>query len=726
MNLNLYKTIKTPQAMVFAGALAMSMLSPLQTLAQDLSYNDFYFTIDSGSESATLAGYFGQEVNLEIPSTVSYGDQEYKVTGVADYAFYYSPVESVVFGEYIRQIGYGAFYSAALTSVSFNEKLESVGAQSFANCQALTSITLPSSLISIDDYAFMNTSISGELLLPENLSSWGASPFRGTPLTSFSIVENNDEFLTEGGVLFSKDMTTLISYPCGKPESEYSVPSGITTIGSEAMRNSLYLTSVNLPETLERIASLAFASDYITSVSIPSCVSEIERGAFYYTTDLQEISVDSGNEVFEVNQKLLINRNTQTVIAAAQGLSQLSIPEGIVRVEDYVFYGYSTLQSVALPSSLRSIGQQSFVSCSSLEAVQLAEGIETIGNAAFQNCFALKTVSFPQSLRTIEKQAFANCVAMEEAILNDGLVAIGQSAFYGCTGLAKVRVPGTATEFGYSIFYGCDNLREAVLEEGLTIIPDQMFNYDSNLSVINIPSTVTVIDEAALYGTAVSSLDLPDGLVTIGDMALYGTQLEELTLPDSVETVGNFAFAYNYSLRSVKCGSGLKCIGDNAFSSLPVLEKIELNEGLEYIGYEGITFCDVLTTIEIPSTVTEIGSYAFIGSPLQSIVNKAVEPQFQYEGEDIVADPEGQLIYDSCVLYVPEESLAAYSDAPVWGLFSNIKPISSTGITIPESVDEATIVNIYSIDGKQLTTPVRGINIYRTSDGKTRKGFVRK
>ncbi len=696
--------------------------------AADLTENGINYHVDEASGTSTVQGYdyMNPPVDAVILDAVTIDGKDFPVTSVAQYAFYGVGIESLTLGTNVSVIDNAAFaYCNALSEVTLNEKLNTIGDEAFRYCSSLSTIKIPQAVENIGSYAFHGCPLSGEIELPVSLTTFGTAPFRACPVTSFKIADTNNNFATYEGVLLSKGLTKLITYPAGSSNQQYTVPASVTAIENEAMRDCQTLEEVTLPSGLQNIGQLAFVGDGLKTITIPATVETIGYGFLMSNEKLEKISVDASNTGFTVENGLLIKRSDNEVIATTASVSDLVIPEGVENIGAYTFYGMSRLTSVKFPQSIKTTGLYSFYGCYNLTTLDFGTGIQSIGKQSFQNCGMLGTILFPASLRTIGMQAFSNCSSMTEVILNDGLEEIGQSAFYGCTGIKKVRVPGSAREFGYSIFYGCTALEEAILEEGLSIIPEQMFNYDENLSKITIPSTIEIIDEAALYGTALTEISLPEKLRIIGPMALYGTQIEEITLPDAVEEIGEFGLAWNSNLRTIKCGKGLKTIGESAISSLPVLEKIELNEGLKSIGSMGISFCDIMTSLTIPSTVTEIGSHAFIGSPLESLINKAMSPQTLYDGEDLVSDANGETLYDSCTLYVPAESIQAYKNADIWKLFTMIEPISS-GITETIAHEgKPEISSVYTIDGKRIDAPKKGINLIKLTDGTVKKVLIK-
>ena len=72
--------------------------------------------------------------------------------------------------------------------------------------------------------------------------------------------EDNPYFTVIDGVMFSKDMKTLISYPSSKQDKEYIIPEGILKIGKNAFNGNEYIERVILPSSLKVIGDKAFYS----------------------------------------------------------------------------------------------------------------------------------------------------------------------------------------------------------------------------------------------------------------------------------------------------------------------------------------------------------------------------------------------------------------------------------------------------------------------------------
>jgi hypothetical protein len=68
----------------------------------------------------------------------------------------------------------------------------------------------------------------------------------------------NQNYSSVDGVLFDKNITSLIKYPQAKQETNYTIPSSVTAIGREAFYKCRYLTSVIIPSNVRIIWGYAF------------------------------------------------------------------------------------------------------------------------------------------------------------------------------------------------------------------------------------------------------------------------------------------------------------------------------------------------------------------------------------------------------------------------------------------------------------------------------------
>ena len=703
---------------------AMAGIFATSAKAEEVTVGDLVFDV-SGSEATLVAWYTDFEnpqLDIVVPNTVSLDGKEYPVTALRDEMFYSMGITSIKLGANVKTLGKYAFmYCSNLAEIELNEGLIEIGEQCFAYCSAAPAIVIPNTVEVIKDMAFFGANgLSGEIEIPASVKEIGVAPWRSvTGITAINVDEANANYASVDGVLFDKDIATVVTYPAGKADASYTLPATVKEIAAQSMRNNPNLTSLVMPEGLEKIGDQALASSALTAVELPSTVQSIGSAAFFNGRSLTTFKVADGNQWFKADDKYLIETAKDKIIAAIPTFGAVTIPDGIKEVGDYAFYMYD-LTKVTLPSSMRSLGKCAFAVCNMLKTVEFNEGLESIGEMTFQECSKLTAIEWPSTLKFIGVQAFCTCPSITEAILPEGLEVLSPLAFFLCEGLERVYVPGGLKETGNAVFGSCTNLTEAVIGEGTKKVEDTMFNMDWALADVTLPSTLEIIGPYAFYGAGFTSIDLPEGLKLIEEAGLYGTGLQSLVLPDAVEEVGPFGLAWNFSMTSLRTGKSLKKLGHHAVHFMYELTDVVLNEGLEVIDEYGISACTALTNITIPSTVTTIGESAFFNNPLELIVNLATTPQVL--DAPIAYTTDGD-IYDSCVLSVPEESVEAYKQANIWKEFLDIKG-DATGVS-NISTEAPTVKEIYTLDGRRVENPGNGIYIFRMSDGTAQKRAVK-
>lgn len=100
-------------------------------------------------------------------------------------------------------------------------------------------------------------------------------------LKQIDIPVNNPVFRSVDGVLYSKDMATLVKYPAGRTAAAYTVPDSVKTIEYTALLECDHLRAVFLPEGLEEIGDSAFLRcTSLSYVNIPDSVRIINADGF--------------------------------------------------------------------------------------------------------------------------------------------------------------------------------------------------------------------------------------------------------------------------------------------------------------------------------------------------------------------------------------------------------------------------------------------------------------
>ena len=155
-------------------------------------------------------------------------------------------------------IGMIAFEGCGFKELTIPEGVESLGYFAVGHCENLESITLPKSLKFLGERALCGDISLKEINIPEKLWNIGYGAFEGcTSLESYNVSENNETFTSVDGVIFSKDMKTLILYPEGRKDAEYTIPDGVEKIqyvgDYPGALNSQNLEKVIIPESVTEI-----------------------------------------------------------------------------------------------------------------------------------------------------------------------------------------------------------------------------------------------------------------------------------------------------------------------------------------------------------------------------------------------------------------------------------------------------------------------------------------
>ena len=274
---------------------------------------------------------------------------------------------------------------------------------------------------------------------------------------------------------------------------------------------------------------------------------------------------------------------------------ELVIPNGVTRIGENSFYGYTTLESVTLPDGITSIGKCAFANCSNITSINIPNSITSIASTAFEGCsglpvidniryadqFLICTVDRSLSSYTIREgtmwigpQAFDGCANMTSITIPNSVISIGDMAFYECNSLHSITIPNNVTYVGNRAFEKCSALNSVTLPDGLTEIRNSIFFRCKSLTTIDIPNSVTRIGSGAFEKcSALSTFTIPDGVTEIGSEAFsWCTALSSITIPNSVTKIGQYAFENCKSLSTVFIPNSVTTIGYKAFYNVPHIQ----------------------------------------------------------------------------------------------------------------------------------------------------------
>lgn len=435
------------------------------------------------------------------------------------YAFTYcSALKEISIPNTVTEICNHTFYRcAALETVVLPKNLISIRTCAFQECWNLTNIEFPDTLQVIESTAFWGGKMK-EIFIPKNVSSIGENPFHYCEAESITVDEENEIFTSVDGILYDKNVTTLLRAPCGI-KGDIILPDGVKTIAEEAF----------------------FECDALDSLEISASVERIESHAFWSATNIQRIT-------FAKNSKLQYIGDS--AFTECRGVNNLILPEGLTTIEKDAFSTMIYIDSITIPKSVTSIGTKAFWNNSLLEAIYLYRNsyadeycladdelaplivyldeenveidgliftlsddgkyyilssvgnckdryivvphkykglpVKVIGEGAFENCSTIVTIILPWTITTIESNAFKGASRLNAVIPIWGttLTEIGASAFENCTRLIYFTVPYGAKSIGTNAFAGCTALRRIDIYDNVEYMGEDIFAGCNNIKSI--------------------------------------------------------------------------------------------------------------------------------------------------------------------------------------------------------------------------------------------------
>ena len=175
--------------------------------------------------------------------------------------------------------------------------------------------------------------------------------FTNRYIENFELDENNGQYCTKSGVLYSKDGETLTLYPKGRP-GNFAIPDGVICIEDTAFARSL-VDEVTLPSSLTQIGSLAF-----------------------YNCDITKLTVLPG-------RMRRLGGASRECFASCKKLTTIDIAETVRRIDMQTFEYCDSLTNLIFREGLRNIAYRAFYHCDSLTEIEFPSSIEYTGDMAF-------------------------------------------------------------------------------------------------------------------------------------------------------------------------------------------------------------------------------------------------------------------------------------------------------------------------------------------------------
>ena len=168
----------------------------------------------------------------------------------------------------VTTIEASAFFETAIGGVTLPSTLETIGDYAFGCCENLLCADLNNGLTTIGMEAFGSCTSLRDIQIPASVGSIGEMAFTGCDsMNGIWVNSGNGNYASDAmGVLFSKDMTTLIAAP-GALSGSYTIPAGTQMLDMYSMINCIRLTELTIPASVTYIGPFALRNaNYLESI----------------------------------------------------------------------------------------------------------------------------------------------------------------------------------------------------------------------------------------------------------------------------------------------------------------------------------------------------------------------------------------------------------------------------------------------------------------------------
>lgn len=350
----------------------------------------FVYYLDEKNKSARITGYTGTPTELVIPDSIYVNNKEYKVTMIANEAFYNcTSLTSLIIGNNVNHIGLRAFDGTYI----YNQVAD--GDFIYANCENGLKWLL----------TYKTTKPSGILNIPNDVVGIAYDAF----------------------------------YQCTDLSGELKIPDSVKYINQQAFHwiNSNYI-DLYIGDGVEIIGKSAFNNTTFCLKKMGANVRKIESSAFnqckgrYWNENLvfPDTLVEIGDNAFKDS-----------------GIVNFVVPKNITKLGIGVFQSCAQLKSITFHENITEIGKWCFSSCNALTGeITLPSKITYIGEQLFRGCTGITKITLGSNITSIDKEAFNGCSKLTTLVINTPTPpTIGMSAFFNAK-ITTVYVPAASVE----------------------------------------------------------------------------------------------------------------------------------------------------------------------------------------------------------------------------------------------------------------------------------------
>ena len=290
-------------------------------------------------------------------------------------------------------------------------------------------------------------------------------------------------------------------------------------------------------------------------------------------------------------------------------MNRLSIPEGILSINENAFSLAENLTEIVLPLSLIEIGKYAF---SGTKIDQISFGINLndinfsmlyeIGDYAFYNCKDIDNFIVPAQVNTIGKYAFCADLNNNEKMnlhdiqfLGDNMYSIGEYAFGNCN-IKTITLPKELKNIGEGVFKNCYYLMSIYLN-----------NESDDSNITNLESNLTDLFAGCYFAKV---------YVKNNKLSQYRNDNIWKTYSNRIYSSEKIFNGYVISIidETEKKANLVHYLGEEQNVVIP-----SIINGYKIVAIESYTFAYNISSVFIPNTIIDINPYSFYCSSVKNV-----------------------------------------------------------------------------------------------------------
>ncbi len=574
------------------------------------------YELNSDKTGYLVAGISDDTTDVVVPS-------EYEglpVIGVKKYAFKDNKkIDLINLPTTVNSIEERAFSGCYIETLVINGKDVRVESHAFDNAWTLKYVILNGNIAYYGDNAFDGAEYIEELHIASIMDLINAEYFPDSYDRPVNLISMANKLKING------EFTTHLE-----------IPSGVTTIPSEAFKGAKSIKKLTLPSSVTIIENYAFLGcPKLNEITLNGSDMVIGEYAFSDLDMLNKVTVNGSVKSFgecafyncPIGVKLYINSLEDWLNVEFDYLESNPMHEG-----GYLYLNGIEVKNLTIPAGIKEIKYSTFTGCLSIQKLVIPEGVEVVGQCSFNECLNMRELNMPSTVNYIDSEAFRKCKINKINI--DNISTWFNISFYDATSnpisnnteiiangnlLTELTIPESVTSINAYAFNGYKYLKKLIIHENVIQAGSNALSFKGLIECYDLPGLFSYNIAAEMYDDLSTQSKLStdaNGCITYNNgvenyLVGYSGTSGEIIVPEGVTAIREGSFQEDLRIKSIKMSSTVKTVERYSFYKCTAITSIDFANSVDNIGDFTFANCSSLKVVENASNVKNIEASAF-------------------------------------------------------------------------------------------------------------------